>query len=646
MNSLRQYSLSLLSRPPFSGPRFSAALAVITALATALALTGCGGGTTTGGGGGGGGPVTFFPGPAFTVTVTAGSQPMAGARVQLFAAGTTGNGSAPTALLSAAVTTDANGAFSVPAGYPCASSSSQLYLIARGGHVGTALDNASVAFFTTIGTCGQVTASSKFVLNEVTTVANVWALSQFLSNGGNLGASATNAVGLANAVATAANLANPATGTSPGTTFPAIGSSPAAKINTLANLLNTCTRSSATSAACTNLTATLQNSDTLDAALHIVRNAATNVAALYTQSIASTAFSPVLGTAPADWILFVNYSLKSVTGTNLSSPSGIAVDSTGSVWVSDYFGYAFKFSPTGQLVFPSGITGFGLSNSYGLAIDAKDNAWIPNESSPYSVNLGLGSVTVLNSSGQSISGATGFSAGGLNYPLAIAIDPNGTSWVLDYGNSHLTQLSSTGVPLSGATGYTSSDFLFPVALAVDASHNVWVGNQSGTTVVKVSPDGQTFNSYACCNAASGLAIDQLGDVWAANYYGDSISELSNSGTVLFNGYTAGGNVYHPQGIAVDGAGNVWIANFYFRPDLKFTYLTELAGASSTTPAPGQPLSPNPGWAPDAGLSGPYALAIDASGNLWVSNFYGNSVTELIGAAAPVKTPLLGPTQTP
>jgi streptogramin lyase len=593
------------------------------------------------------------PGLAFTGTVNAGTQPVAGAAVQLYAAGTTGNGSAATALLSTTVTTDATGSFTIPAGYTCPASSSQLYLIARGGSIagtpasptGTTAANSSIALLSTIGVCSQIVTASHFVLNEVTTVANVWALSQFLSNGGNLGASATNTVGLANAVATAANLANPATGTSPGTTFPAIASSPAAsssaaRINTLANLLNTCTRSSSTSAACTNLTATLQNPDTLDAALHIVRNAAANVPALYTQSKASTAFSPILAAAPADWTLFVNYSLNSVTGTNLSSPSGIAVDSTGSVWVSDYFGYAFKFSPTGQLVFPSGITGFGLSNSYGLAIDARDNAWIPNEPGARS------SVTVLNSSGQPISGSTGFTAGGLNYPLAIAIDPNGTSWVLDYGNSHLTQLSSSGTPLSGATGYTSDYFAFPNAIAIDANHNAWVTNQSGSNVVKVSPDGKTFNSYNCCDRAAGLAIDQLGNVWVANYSGDSISEVSSSGTVLLNGITAGNTVYHPQGIAIDGAGNVWIANFLFQPNSRITYLTELAGASSTSSAPGQPLSPSPGWAPDAGLAGPFALAIDASGNIWVSDFFGNSITEFIGAAAPVKTPLLGPPQTP
>ena len=46
-----------------------------------------------------------------------------------------------------------------------------------------------------------------------------------------------------------------------------------------------------------------------------------------------------------------------------------------------------------------------------------------------SVNGGYGSVTELSSTGQLISGPTGFTAGGIAYPIAIAIDTNSTVWV-------------------------------------------------------------------------------------------------------------------------------------------------------------------------------------------------------------------------
>jgi sugar lactone lactonase YvrE len=248
-------------------------------------------------------------------------------------------------------------------------------------------------------------------------------------------------------------------------------------------------------------------------------------------------------------------------------------------------------------------------------------------------------VTVLDSSGQITSGPTGYIAGGIAYPIAIAIDTNATAWVIDYWNQHLTLLSSTGQPLSGATGYSSPETDFPISLAIDANHNVWVGNSYGTAVVKVSPDGSQFTSYPCCYWAGGIAIDQRGYVWVANYRGDSISELASDGTVISNGYSDGlASIWHPQGIAIDGSGHVWVTN------ILGSSITELAG--SATSSPGQILSPTAGWAKDAGLTKGFAVAIDASGNLWVVSNDKSTLTEIVGLATPVKTPQVGPVQSP
>jgi DNA-binding beta-propeller fold protein YncE len=126
-------------------------------------------------------------------------------------------------------------------------------------------------------------------------------------------------------------------------------------------------------------------------------------------------------------------------------------------------------------------------------------------------------------------------------------------------------------------------------------------------------------------------------VWVTNYYGDSISEISSSGTIVSKGYVGGG-INHPQGIAIDGAGNVWIANF------RSPSITELAGASAAVP--GTALSPAGGLGTDAALLEAYALSVDASGNLWISNFGSNTLSEFVGLAVPVKTPLLGPPMIP
>jgi streptogramin lyase len=582
-------------------------------------------------------PTSNLAGSAFSGKVMAGQLPVIGASVQVYAAGTAGNGSTPTALLSAPLTTDANGAFSVPAAFTCPYSNSVLYAVASGGQAGmNGAANAGIVLADVLGECGSLSSGASVTINEATTVAMAYAMAQFMSAGGKIGATATNSSGIALAAATAANLVDVQTGAVPGANFPATGAAPIARIDSLANLLNACVVSSGpANSACSQLDTATANASgtpasTLDAALNLVKQPEGNVAALYTLSGASTAYAPTLAAAPSDWTLFVTYA-----GGGMNNPSALSIDSTGKVWVANYFSVASLFSNTGTPVFATGITGDNLNNSYGGAVDVNDDVWIANEQSTGALNGGLGTVTLLNSAGAS---PATYGAGGLNFPISVAFDTGGVSWVVDYGNSHLTLLSNSGTALSGTSGYASSQFVFPVAVTTDSQCNGWVANQSGNTITKVIADGSSFTSYTVGQGPSGVAVDAANNVWSANYYGNSVGLVSAAGSVLSGtGYTGGG-LNHPQGIAVDGAGNVWVANY------RGPSLTELARAAAN--APGQVLSPAAGWAPEAGLLEAFATAIDASGNVWVSNYGSNTLTEFVGLAAPVKTPLLGPVRVP
>lgn len=566
-------------------------------------------------------------GTSFAVSVLAGTRPIAGASLKFYAAGVTGNGIGATSLLSVLPSTDATGSATIPMNYSCSSRTSLVYLIATGGAVGASPSaNPNIALMTAIGSCGKISPSTKVVINEATTVAAMYSLAQFYGPGGLIGSTASNLMGLTNAFATAASLTEVSTGVSPGSTLPGNAVSPAPRINAVANALNVCTASANACAALFGATSSnITPTNTLDALFNLVKNPAANVSSIYAQSLSSNAFRPTLTSVPSDWTMFVNYS-----GGGLNNPSGIGVDSGGNVWVANYFGVASKFTPTGGAVFPGGVTGAGLNNSYGLAIDLNDKAWIPNEQ-PFT-NQGIGSVSVLTPAGTSAAGPNGYQAGGLNYPISVAIDADGTVWVVDYGNSHVTLLDPSGNPLSGTNGYTTPLFAFPVAVAVDGNHFGWIANQSGTTVTRVSPDGQSFTNYDCCMGASGVAIDQGNNVWVANFYGDSVSLISSNGAVLSKGaYTGSGAIFRPQAIAVDGSGNVWVANY------RQSYLVELAGATSASV--GRAISPSKGYGSDAALLEAYALALDASGNIWVSNQGSNTVTKFIGLGTPVKTPL-------
>jgi streptogramin lyase len=269
--------------------------------------------------------------------------------------------------------------------------------------------------------------------------------------------------------------------------------------------------------------------------------------------------------------------------------------------------------------------------------------WLANQ--PSGGNSPSESVTLYTSAGTVTAGSP-YTAGGLNYPISIAVDQTNVSWIVDYGDSHLTLLTNSGTALSGTNGYNGVDssgngnFIFPVAVAVDTNRNGWVANQSSNTVTKVAPDGSSYVSYVTGGGPSGVAVDAGNNVWVANYYGNSVGLVSAAGSVLSgsSGFVGGG-VYHPQGIEVDGAGTVWVANF------REPFISALAGVGSTAGA-GTPITPSTGYGSDAALLEAFGLAIDASGNIWITNFGSNTLTEFVGLAAPVKTPLLGSTRLP
>ncbi len=569
--------------------------------------------------------------------------------MQLYAAGTTGDGSAPVQLLPGALTTDANGAFTVPAGaYSCPLGTSVLYAVASGGSTtitsGSIVSNSAAELMTVPGMCSGITANGTYVLNELTTLASVYALRPFLAVGAQLGASASNAGGLALGAATVANLVNLISGTVPGVAFPRTGTAPSPKLKSLANLLDACIVSTGpASGSCTNLFSATENGgvspgNTFDAALSLANNPGANVATLYSLSTAAAVFSPALAAAPPDWTLPVVF-----TGGGMNGPSTVAIDGNGLVWVvsygsaPNYSGVASLFSNTGVPSPPNGFTGYGIEQADGGAIDRDNNLWIVNAASDASINGGQGSVTLLNSSGPALPGTSQYASGGLHNPISVAIDTGNNAWVLNYYDNAVTVLNSAGVPLSGPNGFISDQFGFATAIAVDSKRNGWVANFGKDTVTEIAPDGSSFTSYVVGNTPIGIAVDANDNVWSANYYDNSVG-LVSGGEVLSGGGFMGGGIDHPVGIAPDGSGTVWVTN-YFSPGI-----TQLAGAAANQP--GAAISPGTGWAPDLALVEAKGIAMDAAGNLWVTSYGDNRLIEYVGLAAPVKTPLLGATRIP
>jgi len=522
-------------------------------------------------------------------------------------------------LQSGLVVTDAKGNFSITSNYTCPSASSQVYVIAKGGNAGSG-DNKLALLMSALGNCGSLDPKASVNINEVTTVAAVYALSQFMTPGSTaVGTSSTNTTGLVNAFQTAANLVDSSTGSARSKTSAGNGTVPQSTINTLANILSACVDSTGNnSSACSNLFSAATPSggtapaDTLAAALDIALNPGHNVAKLYNVISATTPFQPALAGPPNDWTISFEY-----TGGGLDYGQLLAIDAQGNVWVPNAIdpGTISEFGPTGDALSPkTGFSGGGLSYPQALAVDGSGNVW--------AANFGNDSVSEHSSGGTPLSGS-GFTAQGLHKPFALAIDGAGNVFTAN-GNNIVTKLNNAGTSVAQ---FVNGGLDYPFGIAVDSSQNIWVANYGVSNSVSKFSNAGTAASVTGftgggINGAVGVALDRNGNAWIANFSSSSASELSGSGSALSGpGYTTPAEV---SAVAVDGNNTIWTAN--------------TDGSISHLASNGVAISPSTGYV-SAGATGEVGIAIDGSGNVWTTDNYVNSIFEYVGVAAPSIVPL-------
>ncbi len=577
--------------------------------------------------------------------------PISGSAVTLFAMGSAYKAGA-TSLASA--TSKADGSFDFGP-FVCPSPTTNTYIVGIGGH--SIATNSAIGLMASLGKCGNLNPSTLVVVNELTTVAGEYALAQFTdSTGQNIGAPSSNAIGLNNAINVGmSNLADTTNGSPAGflpiLTQCASGSPPVncnglTKINTLANILAACVNSSGPSGtACSTLfanTSTPANATTLMAIHMIATNPAMNVRTIFgvQGTSASQAFQPTLLSAPSDWTVSLNYS-----GGGLNLPIGVAVDSVGSVWITNVGNHpnsnvalnpsttVSKFSSNGtDLSSGLGFSAPGLSNPAFVAVDGSDNAWI--------TNIRSNAVTELTSNGSPATGSP-FTGGGTNLPVGIAVDQSGNIWIANAMGNSVTELRSNGAAAPGSP-FLGGGLSSPIGLAVDGSGNIWTANNFGQSgsVSELNKDGialspSTGYTGGGLSGPFGLAIAPGNKIWVGNTGVNAVSELDSHGVAIAGSPFRGGGIKTAALLATDSSGRVWLANFGDKS------ISELESN-------GIPVSPvGTGYA-GAGLSLPTGVAVDASGNLWVVNNGdgSNCITEFIGLAAPVKTPLTGPPTLP
>lgn len=597
-------------------------------------------------------PTVAHAGTSFSATVVGAGHPVGGSTVTVYAAGP----SAATVVGSAQ--TNSSGVVSTTLSNP--GGNAVLYAIATGGDAGHGA-NSAIALMSAFGTGSNYT--SPVVIDELTTIASVWSMRAFIHPGPSIFGLSP---GLQNAALTVTNLADLAHGQSSAL----LSSSAPDKLNTLANLLAACVGSSgASSSDCaglfSNATPPAQTppSDTIAAAIDIANNPALNLAQLFAISSHSSVYAPAYTQPPYNWLVALNLP------AGVLIPTVVAIDSSGAIWVGGREPGVAKLLPPGVPAPGSPFTGGGLEGNLteAMAIDPGGHAWILND---YPATT----ISELDSDGNAISPASGYPLVTNQYlpqPGFIAADQSGNVWITNiqqypwYGR--LFEVGQSGQVISQFDGPPAA--FEPTSLAIDAAGEAWVVDHSTR-----QPRLRQFNSMGPVSPKDGykltgghpnrLALDESGNIWTSNdgirvgpkkppyHYIDWIAKLNPKAKALSppHGYRGGG-ISDPIWIAIDGAGNVWVYDLAGVPTCGGATNFDLSELDPN----GNPISPQVGYPiapPTCGGSEPWTesppdgLSIDPSGNIWLANVGNDALLEIVGAAAPVKTPLIGPAQSP
>lgn len=652
------------------------------------AIAGCGSGTVA--------PMApaASAGPVIEGHVHGGQQPIAGAHIYLYGVrgglggaaypllGTDGLGNSVATTfynrsgsgadsLGTYVITDSRGNFTfdgqqqtggtTSAGtYACAQNV-LVYALSVGGNAGAG-ENSSAWLMADLGPCTGTTLPSTMTvdIDEISTVAGVYALSGYATGPTDIGydGSAAGAVGITNASATVANLEDLSSGLALTSTPNGNGTPNAAMLITLANIMGSCINSSgalanddgsATNCGTLFATATAdaspsgtQPGDTITAMLNIAHHPSANVGTLFALAPPAPAFSGGLNSQPNDFTLSIAF-----LGGGLNSPGIPAVDASGNIFLPNIslapdaaaggilVPTYTELSPTGVPI-ASGPLSTSASSPKALqaAVDSLGNAWFAANGGSLVYSLPAGSTT-------------GVSRPYRTSPLTdagqqLAIDDSGNVVVNDATTGSLYELNRSGTVIASLP--------FGSGNATRGYHTVALLSDAG---VIVSNSGQVLQEYklplgsgsapicsflSSCSpvfSPTAIAVDASQKMWVLNN-NSTLRAFTPSSFAAYGPYAGGGLNTTPgpnqpsPWLAIDGAGMIWIANY-----------SSSTGTLSEFSSTGAALSPSTGFYGSANNCRGQGLAIDSSGNVWVScDSATQPVVEYIGLAAPVSTPLV------
>jgi len=253
------------------------------------------------------------------------------------------------------------------------------------------------------------------------------------------------------------------------------------------------------------------------------------------------------------------------TSASFRYPVGIAVDGMGNVYVADTENHKIrKITPAGQVttLAGSGSVGTGDGNGanasfclpHGVAVDSTGNVYVADQGNHKIRKISpTGQVTTLAGSG-SIGAVDGHRTNAsFNAPSGLALDLIGNIYLADNDNHKIRKITPAGqvttIAGSGAAGSVdgngiSASFNVPSGVAVDVSGNVFVSDYLNSKIRKITPTGQVTTLAGSGSVGSldgivtnssfsnpyGVAIDGMGNVYAADQVNHKIRKISPANT--------------------------------------------------------------------------------------------------------------------
>ena len=297
-----------------------------------------------------------------------------------------------------------------------------------------------------------------------------------------------------------------------------------------------------------------------------------------------------------------------------------------------------------------------------IAVDASGNIYAPdfrschfNENRVRKITR-AGVVTTL-AGGSTCGSSNGTGAAASFYgPTGAVVDSSGNIFIADMGNDLIRKITPLGVVTTFAGGVqgnldgtgASAKFYAPSALAIDAADNLYVADAYNRNIRKITTAGvvttlagSSTSGYAdgTGNAASfsfvtGLAVDSNGNVYAADVNNNCIRKITPAGVVsTFAGSTTSGaangvgssaSFNLPWGVAIDTSGNLIVAdggNNSIRLITPAGIVTTIAGSTTAGSADGV--------GSNASFNSPWGVAVDTSGNVYVSDQGNFTIRKLV-----------------